>query len=370
MKPSIEHQNIDSCQSILDNLATAVVLLDRELRVRYLNNAAETLLGISAKRIGGQRLPELLPRAGVLHQALERGLTQPQQFTKREMELPLPAAGKQITVDCTLTPLTHVNDDYALLVELQQLDRMLRIAREESLLAQQNAMKVLVRGLAHEVKNPLGGLRGAAQLLERELPSEELKEYTGIIIGEADRLQKLVDHMLGPSRRSEQQMLNIHEVLEHVRRLVLADSPPSLRIQRDYDPSIPELLGVKDQLIQAVLNIVQNARQALQDDGTIVLKTRAQRQFTIGQTRHRLVLRIDIIDNGPGIPKDMQAQVFYPMVTGRAEGTGLGLSIAQTLVGQHGGLVECKSEPGRTQFTLLLPLRDHHEGGNPQHVPH
>ncbi len=361
---------IRSCQSILDNLATAVVLLDTGLRVCYLNNAAETLFGLSAKRITGHCFPELFPRAEVLAEALNRGLQQPQQFTKREMSLPLPGSHKPITVDCTITPLAHVNEDYALLVEIQQLDRMLRITREEALLAQQNAMKVLVRGLAHEVKNPLGGLRGAAQLLERELPNEELKEYTRIIIGEADRLQKLVDHMLGPNRRGEKKPLNIHEVLEHVRRLVLADSPPTLRIQRDYDPSIPDILGVKDQLIQAVLNIVQNARQALRDDGTIVLKTRVQRQFTIGQTRHRLVLRIDIIDDGPGIPKEMLSQIFYPMVTGRAEGTGLGLSIAQTLVGQHGGLVECKSEPGHTQFTLLLPLSEHHEGGNPQHEPH
>ena len=219
-----------------------------------------------------------------------------------------------------------------------------------------NVLKALVRGLAHEVKNPLGGIRGAAQLLEKEFTTEDLKEYTQVIIGETDRLQKLVDDMLGPNRPLRKEMTNIHGVLERVRQLVSAESDDELKIVRDYDPSLPEFQADHDQLIQAILNIVRNAKQALQGKGIITLRTRPERQVTIGQTYHRYVLKVDIIDNGPGIDPEFIEQIFYPMVTGRAEGTGLGLSIAQTLVAQHDGLIECNSKPGETIFTILLPL--------------
>ena len=347
----------DAYRRIVENLATAVLVVEgQDLRLRYVNPAAEALFGISERQLRGLRLDEIVPEAGAFLDVLRRAASSGHALTEREMTLVLPHAVRPVKADCTVTPVVERGGHVELVVELLSIDRILRIAREESLLAQQTAMKMLVRGLAHEVKNPLGGLRGAAQLLERELPSPALKEYTQIIIGEADRLQKLVDYMLGPNKIPNRTMLNIHEVLERVRQLVLVESDGGLLLERDYDPSIPDLYGDKDQLIQAVLNIVRNAKQALQGKGRITLRTRTQRQFTIGQRRHRLVLRVDISDNGPGIAPGMIEQIFYPMVTGRPDGTGLGLSIAQTIVGQHGGLIECSSVPGDTVFTLLLPI--------------
>jgi len=235
---------------------------------------------------------------------------------------------------------------------------MLRIEREERRLAQQNAVKQLVRGLAHEVKNPLGGLRGAAQLLERELESADLKEFTDIIIGEADRLQQLVDDMLGPNQLPRRAKVNIHQVLERVRNLVEIEFGNQTRFVRDYDPSIPEITADKDRLIQAVLNVVRNAVQAINEAGRVIIKTRTLRKFTLGNHCFRLVLKIEIRDNGPGIPEDIADQIFYPMVTSKVTGSGLGLAITQTIVGQHDGLIECVSEPGDTTFTILLPFSD------------
>jgi two-component system nitrogen regulation sensor histidine kinase GlnL len=220
---------------------------------------------------------------------------------------------------------------------------------------------MLVRGLAHEIKNPLGGLRGAAQLLDMELSDPELKEYTQIIIAESDRLQGLMDKMLGPNKPPQKSPLNIHEVLERIRTLVQAESTGNIVIHADYDPSIPDIIADKNQLIQALLNIVRNAVQAINKQGLIMFKTRIHRQMTIGRKRYRLTLRIDIMDNGPGIEPDMMHQIFYPMITGRAEGTGLGLSIAQSLINHHNGLIECTSEPGNTVFSIYLPLENDHD---------
>lgn len=226
-------------------------------------------------------------------------------------------------------------------------------------MVQQAAAKMLVRGLAHEIKNPLGGLRGAAQLLDLELSDPELKEYTQIIIAESDRLQGLMDKMLGPNKLPHKTQLNIHEVLERVRQLVLAESNRKFAIVQDYDPSIPEIYADKNQLIQAFLNIVRNSIQAMEEEkGSITVKTRICRQMTIGRKRNKLAAKIDIIDNGPGINKDMLGKIFYPMVTGRANGTGLGLSIAQSLIHQHNGLIECESRPGHTVFSIYLPLEN------------
>ncbi|RMG27368.1 MAG: PAS domain-containing sensor histidine kinase, partial [Gammaproteobacteria bacterium] len=223
-------------------------------------------------------------------------------------------------------------------------------------LEQSRALNELVRGLAHEIKNPLGGLRGAAQLLESELADPALREYTSVIIEEADRLRALVDRLLGPSGLPRRERLNLHEVLEHVRTLVLAEGHLGLRIERDYDPSIPELEADRDALVQAVLNIVRNAVEALAGEGTIWLQTRTERQVTIGSVRHRLAASVRIIDNGPGVPEALRERLFVPLVTGRAQGTGLGLAIAQNLVGRHGGIIEFESRPGHTCFNLLLPL--------------
>jgi len=342
-------------QRILDNLSHAVLMFDSVLRLIFINPAGEMLFAISASRLLGLSAEEILPGDSPLLAALKRGLQSSHPITEYEVQLSLPGQHK-LTADCTVTPLSTRPDDSGLLVELRPLDHQRRVAREEQQITRQQTFRTLVRGLAHEIKNPLGGLRGAAQLLERELPAAELKEYTAIIIGEADRLRSLVDHLLGPNTIAHKASLNIHRVLEHIRQLVSAELPAGIRIRTDYDPSIPHVTGDRDQLIQAVLNIVRNAVQALGSEGEITLRTRARRQFTIGSRQHRLVCQVCIIDNGPGIAEDLAENIFFPMVSGRADGTGLGLSIAQSLINQHDGLITCKSRPGHTQFCLLLPL--------------
>lgn len=344
-------------KQILESLTQTVILLDTELRLIYINPAGEMLFEVSARRVTGLGVEQLLPAKSELLNILKTGLNSSHSFTQHEVSVTLPGH-RSLTLDCTINPISLDGDRKrcSLLVELQQIDRQIRISREEQQLAQQQTIRTLVRGMAHEIKNPLGGLRGAAQLLERELPDESLKEYTNIIIGEADRLRNLVNRMLGPNTLPQKEMINIHQVLEHVRQLMRAEIQGEISFVSDYDPSIPEMLADRDQLIQAVLNIVGNAVQAIGSKGEIILRTRTLRQFTIGHTRHKLVCQVSIIDNGPGIPEDMVESIFYPMVTGRAEGTGLGLSIAQSLINQHGGLVQCESRPGRTSFSLLLPL--------------
>lgn len=341
---------------ILDNLSTATLLLDDDFRFVYLNPSAEMLIGISAWRLQGVHLNEVITCDGSgLQERLYEYLLAGRPYTERELKVTLPGP-KEITVSCAVTPMIDADGALAALMEFMELDWQLRIIREERRLSEQVAARAVVRGLAHEIKNPLGGLRGAAQLLEGELTDQNLKEYTRIIIGEADRLHKLVDRMLGPKDPPKKTAVDIHDVLEHVRNLVLAEAPARVCLQRDYDPSIPKLLGDRDLLIQAVLNVVRNALQAVGARGTIMLKTRIQHRFTIGQVRHRLVARADIIDDGPGIPEALREKLFLPMVTGREGGTGLGLSIAQTLINQHGGLLECDSKPGYTRFSVLLPI--------------
>jgi two-component system nitrogen regulation sensor histidine kinase GlnL len=342
-------------EQIVDNLTTAVLVLDGELRLLSLNPAAEALLDVSAKQVRGVKLRQLLPAAEIFETALLRVVDSGHPLTERDMQLALTGA-PPIAVDCVITPVGEHALPGGLLVELLDLDRHKQISREEQLMSQNESARALVRGLAHEIRNPLGGLRGAAQLLERELGTEELKEYTRIIVHEADRLQALVDRLLGPRMLPSKRLINIHEVTERVRALIQAEAPGGIVVDRDYDPSIPELYADPELLIQATLNVAQNAVQAVADAGHILLRTRVHRQYTIGQRRHRLVARIDICDNGAGIREDLKDLIFYPMVTGRNDGTGLGLSIAQSLVNQHAGLIECHSEPGNTTFSILLPL--------------
>ena len=392
---------------LLENLTTAVLWFDAQLRLQFINPAGEMLFAVSARRLHGMQARELFAGADHILRGLERTLASGQGFTEREVQISF-HGGKVSTLDTIVTPVSEPQLGSGLLVELMQLDRQLRITREENILAQQSVSRALTRGLAHEIKNPLGGLRGAAQLLERELADPALKEYTDVIIGEADRLQNLVDRMLGPNTIPKKRLISIHQVLERVRQLVSAEVPAQVKLVRDYDPSIPDLTADPDQLIQAVLNIVRNAAQAIGGEtapafsalppslagggetapafsallpsmdgvmpregrsperppslargerGEIVLRTRTLRQYTLGQMRHKLVIKVDVIDNGPGIAPDMLESIFYPMVTGRPDGTGLGLSIAQNIINQHGGLIECASEPGNTRFTLLLPLQ-------------
>lgn len=342
-------------EQIVDNLTTAVLVLDRDLRLLSLNPAAEALLDVSAKQVRGVRLRQLLPAATIFEASLSRVVESGHPLTERDMQLAL-TGSPPITVDCVITPVSEHALPGGLLVELLDLDRHKQISREEQLMSQNESARALVRGLAHEIRNPLGGLRGAAQLLEREVDAEELKEYTRIIVHEADRLQALVDRLLGPRTLPRKRLINIHEVTERVRALIEAEAPGGIVVDRDYDPSIPELYADPELLIQAALNVAQNAVQAVAEAGHILVRTRVHRQYTIGQQRHRLVARIDICDNGSGIEEDLKALIFYPMVTGRADGTGLGLSIAQSLVNQHAGLIECHSEPGNTTFSILLPI--------------
>jgi two-component system nitrogen regulation sensor histidine kinase GlnL len=329
--------------------------------VDNINPAAEILLATSARVALGQPIERLLLNSNDFITALQHAMNYRHPYTERELLLNLHNI-QAITVDCTVTPLDSPDSDQTgLLLEMTQVDRQLRIAREEHLLAQNHTARMLLRGMAHEIKNPLGGLRGAAQLLERELNDAGLKEYTQVIIDEADRLQNLLNRMLGPNTPPRKHNINIHSVLERVYTLAQAEAPPGVKISRDYDPSIPELFADRELLIQATLNIVRNALQAVGDHGNIIIRSRAQRQVTIGPHRHRLAIRIDIIDDGPGIPAALDETIFYPMVTGRAEGTGLGLPIAQSLINQHSGLIECSSQPQHTVFTIYLPLEPTHE---------
>ncbi len=346
-------------QRLMEHLTTAVLLLDGELQLRWINPAAEALLALSRSRVIGQPLPALVNSEDDIGELLAKARDEFHPYTQREARLTLPT-GEVLTVDYTVTPLSA--DE--LLMELEPRDRLLRISREEALQTRQETIKVLARGLAHEVKNPLGGIRGAAQLLERDLGDSQLTEFTRIIVEEVDRLRDLVDAMLGPHRLNHHEPLNIHKVLERVRAL-LAVEHPEVTLTRDYDPSLPDLMGDESQLIQAILNVARNAVQAMTEAGieapTLVFKTRARRQFTLGAERHRLVCQVSLIDNGPGIPEELKETLFYPMVSGRAEGSGLGLSIAQSVLHRHQGLIECDSRPGQTEFRLLIPLETSHD---------
>ena len=347
-------------QDILDNISTGVLGLDAELRVTSLNAAGEALLKASCARSLGAHARQLVLDPGEWLASLRQVLASKHPLTRRGMPLTL-HTGQEIHVDLIVTPVGSEQDS-RLLVELQPVDRLLKISREEGLLHAQETTRAVIRSLAHEIKNPLGGVRGAAQLLARELPNEDLAEYTRVIIREADRLRDLVDRLLGPHQQLQLQPLNIHEVLEHVRNLIMAESHNTVELVRDYDPSLPEFSVDRAQMIQVVLNIMRNALQAAPDPlaCVITLRTRSRRQFTIGAELHRLVCQVDIIDNGPGIPAAIEHAIFVPMVTGRAEGTGLGLAIAQSVVNHHGGLLECESAPGNTRFTLYLPMGPQH----------
>ncbi|ORE89517.1 Signal transduction histidine kinase,nitrogen specific [Oceanococcus atlanticus] len=338
----------------LDGLTLAVIALDQQLRVDRMNSAAEVLFGVSAGYACGESLHTALPLLAPIVGRVAQALTDGEGFTERELRLRGPG-GRTITLDVSATPVRS-GVDRALLLELMPRDRQLRISRDNSLWKQQQISREMIRGLAHEIKNPLGGLRGAAQLLARQVNDPSLTEFTDVIINEADRLQALVDRLLGPNRPPKKRQINIHEVVEHVCKLVCAQASAQVVVERDYDPSLPELLADPEQMIQALLNIGVNALEAVGDEGRIRFRTRSQRQFTIGGTRHRFVLRVDVTDDGPGIPPAMLEQIFYPMVTTRPEGSGLGLAIAQNLVHTHGGLIECDSRPGATTFSIYLPV--------------
>ena len=355
-------QDIEIYKQIVEGLTNAVLLLNRDLQLEYINPAGEIMFDVSMHRLRGTTIDDLFSSNEHLTDEIRRALNSGNPFTERELDLTL-LNRRVITTDCVVTPLLDAKDKTnikkrLMLIELNSTNRGMRISRDEHHGGQSNALRAMVRGLAHEIKNPLGGLRGAAQLLERELNDEDLKEFTNIIIGEADRLRNLVNRLLGPNTPPKRETINIHEITEHLTQLLKADKPEQVNIVHDYDPSVPDIEADRDQLIQALLNISVNALHAVGEKGNITFKTRTKRQITIGQTRHKLICQIDIIDDRPGIPEDMLETIFFPMVTNRADGSGLGLSISQTLIQQHHGIIQCKSKPGHTVFSVLLPFNN------------
>jgi len=340
-----------SSDRILQGLTTAVVILDSGLSVTDLNTAAESLLGVSRRQAADRPVREFFTPSGELvdlcQRAVETGLT----YGVREVAV---RVGERETVlDCRAAPLE--GPEGGLLLELFDAERDRQIRREAELVAQRRVSRRIIRQLAHEVKNPLGGLRGAAQLLARQLPSAELKAYTNVIIEEADRLASLVDGILEAGGQPKTEVFNLHEVTEYVAKLIDAEKPEGVQLRRDYDPSLPPTAADRDQLIQAYLNLAKNGLQAIGARGELTFRTRALSNYTLGGKQHRLVLSVEVEDSGPGIPDELRETIFYPLVTGRSTGTGLGLTIAQDLVSRNGGLIEFRSRPGATIFQMLLP---------------
>ena len=342
----------------LDLLSSAVVLLDERLTICHINAAAENLFQISSKVFAGCRLDSVADCPAELLAAFDSALRHGWAYTGQTVDLRI-AGGELLKVNCTVNPAD--TPEARLVVELWPIDQQLRATREERLVEQQQANRELIRNLAHEIKNPLGGIRGAAQLLERELNNPGLREYTQVIIKEADRLQDLMRRLLSPNRPMQPGPVNIHEILERVRSLLTAEFPTVLSVCRDYDTSLPELVGDREQLIQVFLNVARNAAQAIRGQtgdghGQITLRTRVGRQRTLCKRRHRLVVEVEVIDDGPGIADAIRERMFYPLVSGREGGSGLGLTLAQSFVQQHQGTIDCESRPGHTCFTIRLPL--------------
>ena len=342
----------------LDLLSTAVVLLDGKSAVRYLNPAAENLLAASTQALRGQPFDAMFDYSPSLKRALDNAIRNGWGFSGQDIEFQRRDDSVVVHLDCVVTPVE--SEDASLLLELRAVDQQIRAGREERLIEQQQASRELIRNLAHEIKNPLGGIRGAAQLLEYELAgladAPAYEEYTQVIIKESDRLQDLMQRLLSPHRPMQPSPVNIHEIVERVRTLLTAEFPDQLAIRRDYDTSLPDLVGDREQLIQAILNIARNAAQAMSGSGEIVFRTRALRQVTLVKRRYRLALELQVIDNGPGVPESIRERMFYPLVSGRPDGSGLGLTLAQSFVQQHHGTIECESRPGRTVLSVRLPL--------------
>ncbi len=340
---------------IVENLATAVMLFGKDLQLVFINSAGEGLLSVSNNRVSGMTPKQIWPNSSFFYEAIQRALLSGSTCIERGVDLNL-NMDQKIKVDCMITPIMVNEVAEEILVELVDADAFVRVMQEVNQQTVQEAAKESVQGMAHEIKNPLGGIRGAAQLLERELDNKELLEYTQLIINESDRLGNFIDRMLTTSNQPVKSDMNIHEVLEYVISVVRAENSHPLNFIKDYDPSIPSISADREQIIQAVLNLIRNAVQAIDDNGIITLRTRIQRQVTIQHRLNRHIIEIDIIDDGPGVPPEIESGVFFPLVTGRAEGTGLGLSIAQQLVQSHGGLINYERKESDTYFSILLPM--------------
>ena len=355
---------------LVDNLATAVLLVDAELNIFYLNSSCEALFDISLLRAQGSPVLNILKAPNDsfnTHEALINSLENGQAYTRRDATITINF--KDVHVDYSVARLSTGKSYHPLLlIELNPIDRMLKISKEENLLQQHQVARQLIRGVAHEIKNPLGGIRGATQLLARSLNDPQYAEFTDIIISEVDRLRNLADTMLGSRQLPSYEPVNVHEPLERVRSLIINQTKKKIKITRDYDLSLPDVHADRDQLIQVMLNISVNAVQAMtenkefftEEQPELILRTRIQRLVTINGITHRSTVRIDIEDNGPGVPEEILESVFYPLVTGRAKGSGLGLSIAQNIMHQHNGMIECQSVPSKTVFSLYLPWESHH----------
>lgn len=338
---------------LLVQLSTSLIVLDKKLRITYANPAAEAMLERSCNRLKGLTFDQVFFKISLSNNRLKQLLITEQEFTDNDVIIEF-MENRSIHTEISASSIL-LDDELHLLLECKQIDQQKQISHEAFQHQQWEAARDLIRGLAHEIKNPLGGLRGAAQLLSKELAAPQ-QEYTQLIIDQADRLTNLVDKLLGPNQLPVFSAHNIHKTLEKVCQLTQFNQQQSIEFIRDYDPSIPDVLVDADKILQVILNIVNNATQAIKDSGTIKLKTRITSNQTINGKRIKLLAKISIIDNGPGIPPQIQDTLFYPMVTARANGTGLGLSIAQTLVNQHHGKISCHSRPGRTEFCILLPL--------------
>lgn len=339
---------------ILDHIKVAVVVVDTSFEVQYLNPAAEDFCCGSDEYFHGRKLQDLFTGDEVSPDTLRRCFGDYEIYTMREATVTVAATGHRSCANVAVSPIS----DSQLLIEIEPLDRILSISKVNEMRSAQVASQQLVRGLAHEIKNPLGGIRGAAQLLQQELSGPDQTQYTDVIISETDRLRSLVDRLLGPNQSPCFTAVNVHEVLEQVLLVTKPDQPPELDIRRFYDPSLPAIHGDYDQLIQATLNIVRNAHDALSEveNPVLTIRTRIEHQYTIGDTRHNMVGHLRITDNGSGVPTAIQNQIFLPLVTGKSQGTGLGLAITQTIVGVHRGLITCESRPGQTSFDIFLPL--------------
>jgi two-component system nitrogen regulation sensor histidine kinase GlnL len=344
---------------LFDSLSTGIVVLDAQLCPIYANVSAQDFMAVSLRQARGRPFSELFYDPRQLLEILRRSLSKLETCTQHELVVKAVGSASNrepSVIDLIVTPLEGQVTGTYLLLELSDATQRQRISRDNDILTDMDASRLMVRQLAHEVKNPLGGLRGAAQLLDKELANPALREYTAIIISEADRLVALVDSMAGSSGPPSKALLNIHEICEHVVKLIRVEAPSTLQLERDYDPSVPDGFFDRNQLVQALLNVARNAMQAAGPHGKIIVRTRVRTNHGIGQVRHRLIAVIEIEDNGPGVPPDLIKTLFLPLVTGRANGSGLGLAVAQDLATRHGGIIEFTSQPTRTVFSLLLPL--------------
>ena len=349
-------------QDILDAIKVAIVVVDAQFAIRYMNNTAEDFCGGSLEHFRGERIGSIFEGQEVTEEALQQCFDAYETYTLRQVNLKVTATNQKTVANIAVSPIPGQH----LVFEIEPIDRVLLINKEDQMRNAQLASRQLVRGMAHEIKNPLGSIRGAAQLLRKSLETDEQNDYTDLIIGEVDRLKTLVDRLMGPNHTPCFEAVNIHEVIEKVLHIVSSEVEVNWALERDYDPSLPGVLGDFDQLTQALLNIIQNAKDATQNETSprLVVRTGIEHQFTIGTMRHPMVARIQIEDNGIGIPQDLQDQIFFPLVTGKSTGTGLGLAITHTIIGMHNGLITCTSERGFTTFVIYLPLVIEGNGGS------